>query len=142
MILFKQMQIDLRDNIINFRYIGSDTIIHQTQLNQFIEDSGLTILNPGTNLPVYGLELKEWGTSLLCGHIIDNINGRLLEAGLDNIVLIIDFNGVTEVSQNFCEQYFNFLLTTPSKIININMNTSINNAFVSYINSVVEYQEM
>lgn len=136
------MQIDLKNNVINFRYIGSDKIIYQTQPNQFLENTGLTVKNPDVNIPVYGIELKQWGTSLLCGHIIDNINGRLLEAGLSNVILIVDFNGIVEISENFCEQYFKFLLTTPSKIININQNTSINNTFVSYINGIIDYQEM
>lgn len=136
------MTVSLKDNMLNFRYIGSDTITYQTQPNQFLENTGLTVKNPTIDLPVYGVELKEWGTSLLCGHIIDNMNGRLLEKGLKNIILIVDFNGIVEISDSFCEQYFNFLLTTPSKIININMNTSINNAFVSYINSIVEYQDI
>ena len=140
--LFKQIQVNIANNLIQFRYIGSDKIIHQTQLNQFIENTGLTIKNPSPGIAAYGIELNNWGSSLICGHIVDNINGRLQELGLDNIILIVDFNGITEVSENFCEQYFNFLLTTSSKIININQNTSINNAFASYINSVVEYQEM
>lgn len=136
------MQVDLKNNVINFRYIGDDTIIYQTQPNQFLTETGLTIKNPTIDIPAYGIELNAWGESLLCGHIVDNINGRLLEAGLNNIILIVDFNGIVEISESFCEQYFNFMLTTPSKIININMNTSINKAFVSYINSVIDYQEM
>ncbi len=140
--MIKQVQFDLNDSLIVFRYIGSDKIIYQTQVNQFLENTGLTIKNPSVNIPVYGIELKEWGTSLLCGHIIENINARLQESELNNIILIIDFNGIVEISENFCEQYFNFLLTTTSKIININMNTSINNTFVDYINGIVEYQEI
>ena len=136
------MDVHLTQDLIQFRYIGSDKIIYETQTNQFLENTGLTIKNPSINIPVYGIELNEWGSSLLCGHIIDNINGRLLEAGLNNIILIIDFNGIAEISQSFCEQYFKFLLTTPSKIININMNTSINNTFAEYIGSIVEYQEI
>ena len=140
--MIKQMDVHLTQDLIQFRYIGSDKIIYETQTNQFLENTGLTIKNPSINIPVYGIELNEWGSSLLCGHIIDNINGRLLEAGLNNIILIIDFNGIAEISQSFCEQYFKFLLTTPSKIININMNTSINNTFAEYIGSIVEYQEI
>lgn len=136
------MQADIKDSLITFRYIGDDKIIYKTQVNQFLPNTGLTIKNPSINIPVYGVRLNTWGSSLLCGSLIENINGRLQEAGLNNIILIVDFSGITEVSENFCEQYFNFLLTTPSKIININQNTSINNAFVSYINSVIDVQEM
>lgn len=136
------MQADIKDSLITFRYIGDDKIIYKTQVNQFLPNTGLTIKNPSIDIPVYGVQLSTWGSSLLCGSLIENINGRLQEAGLNNIILIVDFSGITEVSENFCEQYFNFLLTTPSKIININQNTSINNAFVSYINSVIDVQEM
>jgi len=136
------MSINFKDNKILFQYIGDDSIVYQTQQNQFLENTGLTIKNPTTNIPVYGLKLNEWGTALRCGHIIDNIAGRLKKNGLGNIILIVDFAGITEVSESFCEQYLNFLLTTPSKIININQNTSINNVFVSYMDSIVDYQEL
>lgn len=138
----KQMKIDFSDDFITFRYIGDDSIIYQTQRNQFITDSGLTIQNPDVNIPVYGLPLNQWGSSLICGHIIDNIAGQLQKVELENIVLIVDFKDITEISTNFCEQYFNFLLATKNKVININMNTNINNTFVSYIDTVVDYQEV
>lgn len=140
--LIKQLAVNFNKNIITFQYIGSDKIVYQTQKNQFIKDSGLTIKNPTTEIPAYLLELNQWGSSLLCGHIIDNIAGYLQGSGLSDIILIVDFSGVKEVSSSFCEQYLNFMLTTTSKIININQNTSINNTFVAYLDNVIDYQEV
>jgi hypothetical protein len=135
------MAIDFSTNFIIFRCIGDDTIVYQTQKNKFIVESGLTIENPDVNIPAYLLPLDQWGTSLRCGHIIDNIVGQLKNVGLENIILIVDFKNIVDISEEFCSQYFNFMLTTKSKIININQNTNINNIFVSYIDNVVEYQD-
>ena len=139
--LLKHIKVDFKNNLIIFKYQGSDDIIYKTQKNQFIENSGLTIKNPEVGIKAYLLPLNEWGSSLICGHIIDNIAGLLQKNKLENIILFVDFNGITQISKSFCEEYFKFMLTTPSKVININMNTNINNTFVSYIDSVVEYQE-
>ena len=139
--MFKHEEVFLSDNLIIFRYIGDDDIVYQTQKNQFIKNSGLTIKNPSEDIPVYLFPLNQWGSSLICGNLIENLNARLKQLELENIILIMDFDGIKEISENFCEQYFKFLLTTVSKVININQNTSINNTFVNYIDKVVDYQE-
>ena len=105
------MQVTLKDNFIIFSYQGSDNITYQAQKNLFKEKTGLTIENVGSDVPAYGLLLKQFGSELVCGHIIDNVIGYLKGAELENIVLIIDFDGITNISKSFCEQYFKFLLT-------------------------------
>ena len=134
-------KINLLDNIILFKHTG-DIDMYQTQINQFIENNGVTIQNPTTNIPVYRLPLNQWGSSLICGNIINNINVTLKKQNLENIILIMDFDNITEISESFCEEFFRFILSTKSKVININQNTSINSTLVSYINSVVDYQEV
>ena len=134
------MIVELQDNWITFKYQGDDDITFQTQKNLFQENTGLTIANPDVDIPVYGLRLNQFGTSIICGHIIDNIIGELKGAGLENIILIVDFTDIVEISESFCEQYFRFLLTTKSKVISIHQHTNINIAFSSYIESVIEYQ--
>ena len=136
------MKVELRDNIIMFSYQGDDDITYKTQTNLFLENTGVTIQNVANNLPVYGIKLNQFGDTLTCGHIIDNAIGFLKNAKLENIVLIIDFDGIVDISKSFCEQYFKFILNTKSKVISINQNTNINMAFSKYVLSMIDYQEV
>lgn len=136
------INIDFEDNFILFRYEGSDDIIHKTKTNLFEENTGLTISNPDFNIPAYMIMLSNYGTSIMCGHIIDNIIGYLKNSDLENILLIVDFSGVVDVSESFCEQYIRFLLSTKSKVISINQNTNINNTFSQYVETIIDIQEV
>ena len=134
--------IEMQDNFINFKHVGSDNIIAKTKRNLFEEESGLVILNPDINIPAYLLSLSQFGTNIDCGHIIDNIVGYLKNAEMENILLVIDFEGVIDISESFAEQYVKFLLSTKSKVLSINQNTNINIAISSYIESIIDIQEM
>lgn len=140
--MLKTVEVELEDNFILFRYEGSDNIIYKTQKNSFQKETGLTISNPDINIPAYVIQLSTYGTSIMCGHIIDNIIGYLKNAELENIFLIIDFQDVVEISESFSEQYIKFLLSTKSKVISINQNTNINNAISQYIESIIDIQEV
>lgn len=140
--LINPMTITLQDNLIQFRYKGDDTITYQMQTNLFEANTGVTIRNPDVNVPAYGIALNQWGTNLDCGHIINTIMGYLKSQDLENIILVVDFSGVTEVSQNFCEQYLKFILATKSKVLSIHQNTNINTAFSLYIESFIDYQDV
>ena len=140
--MLKTVEVELEDNFILFRYEGSDNIIYKTQKNSFQKETGLTISNPDINIPAYVIQLSTYGTSIMCGHIIDNIIGYLKNAELENIFLIIDFQDVVEISESFSEQYIKFLLSTKSKVISINQNTNINNAISQYIKSIIDIQEV
>ena len=136
------MKVELKDNIIMFSYQGDDDITYRTQANLFKENTGVTIENVTSNLPVYGIRLSQFGDSLICGHIIDNAIGFLKNAKLENIVLILDFDGIVDVSKSFCEQYFKFVLETKSKVLSINQNINVNMAISKYITSMIDYQEV
>lgn len=140
--LIQPMKVELKDNIIMFSYQGDDNITYKTQANLFLENTGVTIQNVTNNLPVYGIKLNQFGDTLTCGHIIDNAIGFLKNAKLENIVLIIDFDGIVDISKGFCEQYFKFILNTKSKVISINQNTNINMAFSKYVLNMIDYQEV
>lgn len=140
--MLQSVNIELENNFIIFRYEGSDDIIYKTQKNLFQENTGLTISNPDINIPAYLLSLSNYGTSIMCGHIIDNIIGYLKNAELENILLIIDFRNVIEVSESFAEQYIKFILSTKSKTISINQNTNISNTLSLYIESIIDVQEV
>lgn len=140
--VIQSVNVELKDNFILFKYQGDDSIIYQTQKNIFEKESGLTIVNPDINIPAYVISLGSYGSSIRCGHIMDNILGYLKNANLENILLIIDFNGVIEISQSFAEQYIKFILSTKSKTISINQNTNINNAISQYVESIIDIQEV
>ena len=140
--LIQPMTVELKDNLIIFSYQGDDNITYQTQANLFNENTGVTIDNVTNNLPAYGIKLNQYGDNLTCGHIIDNAIGFLKNAELENIVLIIDFDGILDISKSFCEQYFKFILNTKSKVISINQNTNINMAFSTYVLSMIDYQDV
>lgn len=136
------INIDFEDNFILFRYEGSDDIIYKTQKNLFEENTGLTISNPDFDIPAYVISLSTFGTSIMCGHIIDNIIGYLKNTNLENILLIVDFSDVIEISESFSEQYIKFILSTKSKVISINQNTNINYALSDYVESIIDVQEV
>ena len=140
--MIQPIKVDFEENFILFRYIGDDNLIYKTQKNSFQENTGLTISNPDINIPAYVLRLSNFGTSIICGHIIDNIVGYLKNAELENILLIMDFQDVVEISENFAEQYLKFLLSTKSKVLSIHANTNINNTLSAYIESIIDIQEV
>lgn len=139
--MLKPIVFSFEDEIINFRYEGSDDIIYKTKKNLFEKETGLTIQNPDIDIPAYVISMKQFGTSIMCGHIIDNVIGFLQDNDLENIFLIVDFSEVIEVSGNFAEQYMKFLLSTKSKVISINQNTNINNTFSRYVESIIDIQD-
>lgn len=140
--MLRSVNVDLQENIITFRYQGSDDIIYKTQINSFQENTGLTIANPDTNIPAYALQLNQFGTDIKCGHIVENIVAFLKSINMDNVLLIIDFQGVVSISQSFAEEYIKFVLSTKSKVISINQNTNINNGLSRYVESIIDIQEV
>lgn len=136
------VNIDFEDNFIIFKYKGDDSIIYKTKKNLFEENTGLTISNPDFDISAYVIRLASFGTSILCGHIIDNIIGYLKNSDLENVLLIIDFSDVIEISESFSEQYIKFLLSTKSKVISINQNTNINYTLSSYVESMIDIKEV
>lgn len=140
--MLQPVKIEFEDNFINFRYEGSDDIIYRTQKNVFQENTGLTIQNPDVEIPAFVLQLSRFGTKITCGHIIDNIVGYMKGIGLENILLIIDFSDVTEISESFIEQYIKFILSSKSKIISINQNTNINRTISLYVEDIIDIQDV
>lgn len=140
--MLQSLNIELEDTIINFRYQGSDDIIYKTKINNFEENTGLTISNPHNNIPAYVLQLSQYGSDIRCGHIIDNVAGYLISLNLEAILLIVDFADVNSVSKNFAEEYIKFILATKSKVISINQNTNITNTLSDYVESIIDVQEV
>ena len=124
------------ENEINF-IIGDGTVIYKTDVNSFQEDAGLVINNVDFNsidplLAGYYVQLSIIGKQLSCGNIISNIETQI-KKDIDNSLLIMDFDEVTEVSNNFLESYTKFLLQTKCKVISINMNTEVAKGFSNFV---------
>lgn len=119
-------------NNVEFR-IGDGSVVYTTDINSFEENSGLTIHNiEFSSLTGYYLRLGDINTAFNCGNIINNLDIEL-KRNEKNILLIIDFDEVTEVSNSFFKTYTKFLLETSNKVITINMNTAISNTFSDFI---------
>ena len=128
------------DNIY-FHYEGSDDVIYKTKKNLIIKNEGIVVKNPQTDIPAYVVNLNVYGEELLCGNIIENLTAMLKLHDIDDVVLIIDFDGVNEISEHFCESYFKFLLESKCKITTLNMGLDVSNIFASYVYDVISVQE-
>lgn len=131
--MLEQVNVYGNNNYIEYRLQESDELVYKKQINSIIEDSGATMQNIEYPFPTYYIHLQNnFGETLDCGNII-NTFFNALKAQVDGTVIIIDFDGIIEISNNFCAQYCKYLLTTKNKIININQNTDVTNIFGQFI---------
>lgn len=141
-----QIPTDLNFNLmgeyIHIQFIGDDNIVFEEKKNIHNINTGLTVDNIQSNIPVYYITIADFGKKLLCGNIIDNINAALLYSNIDNIILVIDFTGVLQINTSFCEEYMKYLLETKNKVITINQNIEVSNTFASYVINNIETIEM
>ncbi len=129
------------DNIY-FHYAGDDNVVYETKKNLIVKEKGVIVENPQIGIPAYIVGVGAFGSELLCGNVIDNIFTALQMAGVDETILIVDFDGVENVSDQFCEAYYKFLLNTKSKVITLNMDIDVSNIFASFIYDSIEVQEL
>lgn len=132
----QSVKLNINKNNVDIR-IGDGTLVYSTDVNSFEENSGVVIRNVdlSANLEGYYIRLKDVSDTFVCGNIIDNLS-LVTERDYKNSLLIIDFNGVEEVTNSFFKSYTKFLLGTTNKIITINMSIDISNQFSSFINSL------
>ena len=129
------VNVTIKNNDIIFR-TGDDKVVYKSDINSFIADSGVTIKNivfPIESSKVYYLPLGSLNKTFVCGNLFSNIMLELERVEEKNRIVIIDFNGVDEVSAAFLSTYTKFLLETSDKVITINMNMAISNDFGSYV---------
>lgn len=119
----------------------SDFMIYESDVNAFLEETGLTVQNikfPLESDKITYIVLSNAGKTFRCGNILENIF-LVLKKNIKNEIIVIDFLGVEEVSDYFLEKYTKFLLETSNKVLTINMSLSISNAFSTYIyNNLIE----
>ena len=107
-------------------------------VNSFVKDTGVTVRNVSFPIKGYFVRLKNLGDTFICGNILTNFFVELKKEINDDLI-IIDFDGVEEISENFLKNYTKILLESSNKIITINMNTSLSNDFARFIeNSITE----
>ena len=104
-----------------------------TEINALVENSGVTLQNVEYPIPAYYLILKDnFGETLKCGNVINTFFTAIKEQ-IKNSIILIDFDGVYEVSDNFCAQYCKYILNTNNKILTINQNINVSNIFANFI---------
>lgn len=148
------VEISFNDNFVFINYQGGNMEYKVTK-NNFEQQTGLTVSNIETPIPAYLISLSAYadsndienslaanmGETLSCGNVVDNLF-LSLKSKIDNVILIIDFDGITEVSENFCKQYMQYLLTTKNKVITINQSVNVSNIFGAYILDNIDVQEL
>lgn len=154
--LLTPVTISFDDNYVYIKYQGDEIMDYVVDKNKFEENTGVTISNTELPIPAYCIALSAYaesitsnanvievnmGTTLSCGNVIDNLF-LSLKSKIDNQILIIDFDGITEVSENFCKQYMQYLLTTKNKVITINQDINVSNIFSEYVLGAIEIQEL
>ena len=104
-----------------------------TEINALVENSGVTLQNVEYPIPVYYLILKDnFGETLKCGNVINTFFTAIKEQ-IKNSIIVIDFEDIDEVSDNFCAQYCKYILNTNNKILTINQNINVSNIFANFI---------
>lgn len=120
-------------NYVEYRLQEDDTLVYKTQINYFNKNNGVTIQNIEYPVPGYYINLNtQFGSTLKCGNIITSFF-TLLKSKIDNVLLIVDFDGIEEVSDSFCSEYYKYLLTTKNKVITINQNVNVSNIFANFV---------
>ena len=111
---------------------------YQTKPNQYVENSGVTIQNvifpffTENEDDTYILKVSDFGTNFECGKIIENLF-LMLNQSIKNKVIIIDFDEVVSVSEEFSESLTKIILETTNKIIPINMSIRMTKTFGQFI---------
>ena len=97
----------------------------ETKKNKILEDAYR--LSEPENVEAYYFKINDLGvTSLICPNFIQKIK-ELLDVEIDKAVILIDFDGIDEISAQFAEDYIEFMITEKHKILSINTNISVQN---------------
>lgn len=113
--------------------VGVEKMVYKTDINSFVAETGMTIQN--ISFPIEGIyiNLIEVGKNFVCGNIMENLFMELKRNDIDNALIVVDFDGIEELSESFYKSYTKVLLETSNKIITINMNTKLSNGFANFI---------
>ena len=112
---------------------GVEEMVYKTDINSFVEESGLTIQNIAFPIEGYYVKVVDLGDKVTCGNLIENAFIELQNEGVNNTLIVVDFIEVEQLSESALKSYTKILLQSSNKIITINMNTSMSNGFSSFI---------
>ena len=146
MITLTPVKVHINEDKVQLR-IGDGTVVYETDVNSFEANSGVVVRNVELStirdsvyfLPLEvisrGVEVNETGyeeidtkKTIACGNIFDQL---VLTINQDyaNILIVVDFKNINEVTESFLESYIRFLLSTENKVLSINMNITISTQF-------------
>lgn len=127
----QMIRILIDSNKVKLKFMEDEEV--STEINALIENSGVTLQNIEYPIPVYYLVLVEnFGTTMKCGNVINTFFTAIKEQ-IKNSIIVIDFNGIEEVSENFCAQYCKYILNTNNKILTINQDINVSNIFANFV---------
>lgn len=112
---------------------GVEEMVYKTDINSFVEESGLTIQNINFPIEGYYVKVADLGDKVTCGNLIENAFIELQNEGVSNTLIVVDFIEVEQLSESALKSYTKILLQSSNKIITINMDTSVSNGFSSFI---------
>ena len=112
---------------------GVEEMVYKTDINSFVEESGLTIQNINFPIEGYYVKVADLGDKVTCGNLIENAFIELQNESINNTLIVVDFIEVEQLSESAMKSYTKILLQSSNKIITINMDTSVSNGFSSFI---------
>ena len=125
--------------LMNTARLFSLDSMYETKKNKILEDAYR--LSEPDEVEAYYFKINDLGvTSLVCPNFIQKIK-ELLDVEIDKAVILIDFDGIEEVSAQFAEDYIEFIITEKHKILSINKNISVQNQLNYAIINYFTYEE-
>lgn len=125
-------------------HMDVDDMVYKTDVNNFVENSGVTVQNIAFPIEGYHVMLGNIGEKISCGTVLENLFFALsaeLDDKFENSCVVFDFTGVKEVSESFLNTYTKILLRSSNKIIGINMSAEISTQYSDFIKYNVEAKE-
>ena len=125
--------------LMNTARLFSLDSMYETKKNKILEDAYR--LSEPDEVEAYYFKINDLGvTSLVCPNFIQKIK-ELLDVEIDKAVILIDFDGIEEISAQFAEDYIEFIITEKHKILSINKNISVQNQLNYSIINYFIYEE-
>lgn len=125
--------------LMNTARLFSLDSMYETKKNKILEDAYR--LSEPDEVEAYYFKINDLGvTSLVCPNFIQKIK-ELLDVEIDKAVILIDFDGIEEISAQFAEDYIEFIITEKHKILSINKNISVQNQLNYAIINYFTYEE-
>lgn len=125
--------------LMNTARLFSLDSMYETKKNKILEDAYR--LSEPDEVEAYYFKINDLGvTSLICPNFIQKIK-ELLDVEIDKAVILIDFDGIEEISAQFAEDYIEFIITEKHKILSINKNISVQNQLNYAIINYFTYEE-